>query len=1301
MKIRAKIILLLLILTAGAGIALFLRYLGSDRFQERVRRELVAALEQATGFSCSIDHAQFSPWRGVFSIRGLMLKDRSDAPSFQLSVEEVSGSLRLLSVLRLKPSLAEVTLIRPHLTLAAAGGGPEMDPQTLMRAFQKSLDMAVGTINVREGTVETGKRRIPIDFSLNDFACEIRYRPNVPAYQVHLAYRNSRLSWGDQEVRYDLDVRGMVSMNGLDIDSIGFRTGKSHLSGEGWMRDWKSPALMFHVAGLVNSPDLAVFERHLGESGGEINVLANLKWDAGGFHATGRYSTPAGAYRGVAISLRDGFMEIKDGVLWLRDVQGHLGAGTFLANASFSLTEVLPAPHRFDVELKQIAMRDAAKILTLPQIDYDNSVDGAVQVRWRRGSNDLEVRSSLQLNPPSGTGPMTGRSTELRGALAFDYVKGRWYFPNVDLHSGKTEISASAKGASGYQLRLQTSSLAEPLGIIRGFSDSMDNLLQKYPDLPDISGTYELDGEIGSDESGGLAYKGALRVKEGGWRSYALDSLAATAFWNGRDLRLRPFELRKGQGIITGALDLTSRIEGGETPQLSFRGTWSQIPLEWLKDFGADVTPDFKGTLSGSGSIANSEGQWRGDGLVVIEKGSYKTEAFDRIRARAWFDRQLLRIADCELTRESTRVNIEGQVRLDTREMDFRVKLAGLSLRSLPAVQDNKLDIDGQVTGSGELRGTFQDPAATAQLELDGLRYANWDLGRGKGTIELKNRRIQGDVSVQSGFGSARLRANVSMEPGYQGSARLELNDWDAQKLIAGNIPPILSGLSTAMQGSVEIKGSFATPASLMYAGEFDGVRLKIQEFELRNSGKIRFVMSNRKLEVKDARIVGEDTNLALGGEIPTDGSETMDLRLDGTLSLKILEHLERRVQADGSAGVSVRATGFLRSPQVVGQAVLNGARLAWVDSPFRFSSLQGKIIFSRNILRLENIRGATASGTVQLSGAIEHQNAQLKGINLQIRARQVSFAFPKDFHTTADADLNLRGGPEAQVLAGEIRVTRAEYLRSLNLLEQLASRGSGPPGPQASDPLLAGLRLNVSINSTDGLYIDNELTRLRGGMRLTLHGTPAYPSLIGRVEVTSGSIFFRGSRFDITRASADFLDRNRINPVLEVRAEADVRSYRMLLDVNGDLDHLRFNVTSDPPLSTVDILTMLTTGKSMEPGAETSRHQTEITGLSAASILSESLTGVIGKRVQRIFGLQTFRIDPFLAGAENDPTARVTISERLSKDITVTFSRNLSTSQEQIVIVEYQVSRNLSVVATRDENGKFGLDFRFRTRFR
>jgi translocation and assembly module TamB len=225
--------------------------------------------------------------------------------------------------------------------------------------------------------------------------------------------------------------------------------------------------------------------------------------------------------------------------------------------------------------------------------------------------------------------------------------------------------------------------------------------------------------------------------------------------------------------------------------------------------------------------------------------------------------------------------------------------------------------------------------------------------------------------------------------------------------------------------------------------------------------------------------------------------------------------------------------------------------------------------------------------------------------------------------------------------------------------------------------------------------------------MRLTLRGTIAEPYVTGRVTASEGSIFFRGNRFDIINGSVDFIDRNRINPVLNVRAEADVRSYRVRLDVSGDMDHLHssgLTVSSDPPLSQVDILSLLIMGKSGDTGAtgmENPRRQAEMTGLSAASIISEEMTGAVGKRVERIFGLSTFRVDPFLAGAENDPTARLTIAQRPFKDLQVTFSRNLSTNQEQIVLIEYDVNRNLTIVATRDEQGKYGIDFRFRKRIR
>ena len=53
-----------------------------------------------------------------------------------------------------------------------------------------------------------------------------------------------------------------------------------------------------------------------------------------------------------------------------------------------------------------------------------------------------------------------------------------------------------------------------------------------------------------------------------------------------------------------------------------------------------------------------------------------------------------------------------------------------------------------------------------------------------------------------------------------------------------------------------------------------------------------------------------------------------------------------------------------------------------------------------------------------------------------------------------------------------------------------------------------------------------------------------------------------------------------------------------------------------------------------------------------------------------------------------------------MNKNLSIIYSTNLSSSQEQVIQLEYRISDRFSLVATRDEDGAFGLDFRVRKRF-
>jgi translocation and assembly module TamB len=1072
---------------------------------------------------------------------------------------------------------------------------------------------------------------------------------------------------------------------------------ETRLRGTGWLHDWNSPTALFHMSGNLAVVNLSMFAKPLAPASADISVLANFHFDERGFHATGKFAAPAGAYRGVRVSNLSGFMEIAQDVLYLRDVQCRLRQGEVNADAEIPLRSSNPRPNRFQYKARGVEFRDGAAALQLPGEDVENRVDSEGLVLWR-GEN-LEISGKADVHPINAQSG--GRGTGLQGRAEFRYRNGTWYLPDARLRSPRTSIDADGQDGRTFHIRVATTDVGEPLLLLRSFLPPVQDLIRRTPDLLNIKGTYRLNGDV-VVVPGSTSYAGTVAIDQGRWRTYVLDSLEAMADFTGSRLALRSLKLRRGVEAVEGnASFLLPQGEARALSSFDFRGSVRDLSLQTLDALGIGGGSDVTGTLTGTGSVSLSGTAWSGTGSLNVARGSFRGELFDTLRATARLQDGVLFISDGEVSRGAARVSVQGHVQANTGEMELATRLYDLPLTDIPEVREKGLDLDGLVTGSGQVSGTADNPGFSGTFQLSKLRYGSLDLGHGSGTVRLRDRNLSGSARVESEFGGFAADASVSTSGGFPGKAVLDFTDWNIQRLIAAQTPPFLGDLSTALRGRVEVEGKFADRSSLSYRGEVDGARFKIHDYDLRNQGKMRFTGTARKLQIAEARILGDGTDLALGGEIPLDGSQNLNLRLNGTLSLAILERLERKLRISGSTTVDVRATGSVSQPQVIGQSLLQDARIDYSDLPFRFAGVRGRMVFSRDLVRFENIEGSVATGTIQLSGAVEHAITEVRGINLQATIRKARVPYPKDFRSTIDADLVLRGGPDSQVLTGDVNVLRSDYLKDISLLEQFAGHGAASSGPLTTEPLLAGMGLNVSVHSEGGLYIDNETARLRGRMRLSLRGTPAYPSLTGRVEAIEGSIYFRGNRFDLVRAGADFVDRNRINPVLDLRAEADVKSYSLILDMTGDLDHLTMNLSSVPALSTVDIVSLLTTGKSSDVGTETSRRQAEITGLSAASILSESLTGVIGKRVQRIFGLESFRVDPFLAGAENDPTARVTITERISRDLTVTISRNLTTSEEQIVVLEYDVTRNMTVVATRDENGQFGLDFRFRKRFR
>jgi len=112
-----------------------------------------------------------------------------------------------------------------------------------------------------------------------------------------------------------------------------------------------------------------------------------------------------------------------------------------------------------------------------------------------------------------------------------------------------------------------------------------------------------------------------------------------------------------------------------------------------------------------------------------------------------------------------------------------------------------------------------------------------------------------------------------------------------------------------------------------------------------------------------------------------------------------------------------------------------------------------------------------------------------------------------------------------------------------------------------------------------------------------------------------------------------------------------------------------------------------------------------------ATSLLTDALINAPAQRAtSKLFGLTRFEINPVIGGTTGStPAARLTLGRRISKEVTVTYSTNVTSDPNQILALEYRVSDRLSFLAQYEQastrrlsarTNNFNFEIRFRKRF-
>jgi len=527
---------------------------------------------------------------------------------------------------------------------------------------------------------------------------------------------------------------------------------------------------------------------------------------------------------------------------------------------------------------------------------------------------------------------------------------------------------------------------------------------------------------------------------------------------------------------------------------------------------------------------------------------------------------------------------------------------------------------------------------------------------------------------------------------------------------------PRLSPFTTAVaSGRIRVVGELANIDRLLVDTTVDKLDLRFFDYQIRNAAPLRMALDRHALRLTDMRLVGEDTQLDLSGLVNLH-DQRIAVRVRGDANLGILQGFVSDMRSTGRASLEASLEGSLSEPAVIGTMTLENGRLRHFAMPHALENVSGPVRFDSRSIRLDEVTARLGGGAVRFGGTIGIVGYLPGRLDLTMQGESMRLRFPQGMRSVVDADLRLAGTVDGATLSGRVMVRSAVYSRTFDPGGGFLDLGGSQAGAAGPAVTTLPLRYDVQISAPSTLEVRNNAARLVVTADLTLGGTYDKPTILGRAEIDRGEVTFEGRRYILTRGSIDLNNPTRLDPFFDLEAETRVRvpgeTYRVTLRASGTFDRLLPELSADPPLPQAEVLALLLSDSAPGRDVEFRQYSTDITPQQqllrerATRALTGAISSQVGRAVEQAFGVDTFQLTPSLVDPNQqssrlDPAARVVIGKRLSDRLFLTYSRSLSSStSDQIILLEYDQTDRFSWVLSRNEDRTYALDIRVRRTF-
>jgi translocation and assembly module TamB len=576
----------------------------------------------------------------------------------------------------------------------------------------------------------------------------------------------------------------------------------------------------------------------------------------------------------------------------------------------------------------------------------------------------------------------------------------------------------------------------------------------------------------------------------------------------------------------------------------------------------------------------------------------------------------------------------------------------------------------------GSFDGTLASDGRTARLEL-GSAMSTGEISGGYSLALGEPYNVEGKVAIK----------NIALDPFLLGALHLQK----------------FNGHGTA-DGEIGVTGSLRHPESIVFDARFSRLMFNYASVQLENVGPVHFRSSRDNLQIEPAEFRGRDTDIRIDGNVGFAERANVNLRLNGALDLRLLTGISPGLTIGGPAQINATFEGTLERPRITGRIHIDNDNARVADFPTGLSNIKGDFVFDDTRLLLNDMTAEAGGGTLHLSGSVTYTERPLR-YDITARSDSTRIRYPEGMSWLTGGSLRLTGTTEAGLLSGRVTVHRVSLTQGLEVAGVLVSTKQGINAPSTSSAFLRNLQFDVEAVSAPDARMEWPGAELDAEADIRVRGTWEHPILLGHIHVLSGELMFHGNRYRVARGDINFANPFRLDPVVNVEASTTIQQYEITLNFNGPASKLTLAYRSDPPLPANDIVTLLALGQTGSESTLRSASGTQSGTSGASALLSEAVSSQLGGRLEKLFGITNFRVDPGLTavgatGASQNSAARVTVQQQVTRNLTVTYVSNVGSTQQQVIQVEYNVNRNISIVALRDYNGTFGIDIKFKKRF-